>query len=147
MDGGLWGGVFPCRPCVQGGRGGPLRLYGVPLVVSAAGDEDVGGCQFVHLDGLGVVVGDGDLGGVFLAVGGVGDDLVGRQFIVGDLFCCVEFESGTKRCWRRGFVLGFRLRRYFGFDQVLRVSGLWGPHLDGCRCRGSEDRGMRVSWS
>ena len=45
-----------CCASVQGGRGGPLRLYGVPLVMSAMGDEDVGGCQFIHLGGRG---GDG----------------------------------------------------------------------------------------
>ena len=46
MEGGPWK-VFPCCPCVQGGHGGPLRLYGVLLLVSAMGDEDVGGCQLV----------------------------------------------------------------------------------------------------
>ena len=38
MEGGVWE-VPPCCPRVQGGRGGPLRLYGVSLVVSAMGDE------------------------------------------------------------------------------------------------------------
>ena len=31
--------VPPCCPCVQGGRGGPFRLYGVSLVLLATGDE------------------------------------------------------------------------------------------------------------
>ena len=41
MEGGVWE-VPPCCPRVQGGERGPLRLYGVSLVVSAMGDEDVG---------------------------------------------------------------------------------------------------------
>ena len=57
--------------------------YGVSLVVSATGDEDVGGCQLIHLCGVGEVAGDGDLGGVVLADGGVGDDVVGRPFVLG----------------------------------------------------------------
>ena len=75
-----------CCPCVQGCRGGPFRLYGVSLVVSATGDEDVGGCQLIHLCGVGEVAGDGDLGGVVFAGGGVGDDVVGRPFILGGVF-------------------------------------------------------------
>ena len=70
--------VPPCCPCVQGGRNSPFRLYGVSLVVSATADEDVGGRQLIHLRGVGEVAGDGDLGGVVLAGGGVGDDVVGR---------------------------------------------------------------------
>ena len=42
MEGGVWQ-VPPCCPLVQGARGGPLSLYGVSLVVSAMGAEDVGG--------------------------------------------------------------------------------------------------------
>ena len=42
LEGGMWE-VPPCCPCVQGGRGGPFRLYGVSLVVLATGDEDVWG--------------------------------------------------------------------------------------------------------
>ena len=53
MQGGVWEEISSCHPCVQGGCGGPLCLYGVPLVVSLVGDEDVGGCQFVHLGGVG----------------------------------------------------------------------------------------------
>ena len=75
-----------CCPCVQGGRGGPFRLYGVSLVVSATGDEDVGGRQLIHLCGVGEVAGDGDLGRVVLAGGGVGDDVVGRPFVLGGVF-------------------------------------------------------------
>ena len=81
VEGRVWE-VPPCCPCVQGGRGGPLCLYGVSLVVSAMGDEDVGGRQLIHLFGVGEVAGDGDLGGVVLADGGVGDDVVGRPFLV-----------------------------------------------------------------
>ena len=54
VEGGVWE-VPPCYPCVQGGRGGPFRLYGVSLVVSATGDEDVGGRQLIHLCGVGAV--------------------------------------------------------------------------------------------
>ena len=81
--------VSPCCPGVRCGHGGPLRLYGVPLVVSAMGDEDVGGCQLIHLCGVGGVAADRDLGCVVLVVGGVGDDVVGRPFVVGDVFCRV----------------------------------------------------------
>ena len=42
VEGGVWE-VPPFCPCVQGGRGGPLRLYDVSLVVSVTGDEDVWG--------------------------------------------------------------------------------------------------------
>ena len=82
MEGGVWE-VPPWRPRVQGGCGGPLRLYGISLVVSARGDEDIGGRQLIHLCGVGEVAGDGDLGGVVLAGGGVGDDVVGRPFVLG----------------------------------------------------------------
>ena len=82
VEGGVWE-VPPCCPCVQGGPGGPFRLYGVSLVVSATGDEDVGGRQLIHLCGVGEVAGDGDLGGVILAGGGVGDDVVGRPSALG----------------------------------------------------------------
>ena len=50
VEGGVWE-VPPCCPCVQGGRGGPFRLHGVSLVVSATEDEDVGGRQLIHLCG------------------------------------------------------------------------------------------------
>ena len=63
MQGGVWE-TPPCCPGVQGGRGGPLCLYGVSLVVSAMGDEDAGGCQLIHLCGVGEVAVDGDIGGV-----------------------------------------------------------------------------------
>ena len=85
VEGGVWE-VPPCCPCVQGGRGGPFRLYGVSLVMSATVDEDFGGRQLIHLCGVGEVAGDGDLGGVVLAGGGVGDDVVGRPFLLGGLF-------------------------------------------------------------
>ena len=81
MEGGVWE-VPPCCPCVQGGRGGPLCLYGVWLVVSAMGDEDVGGRQLIHLCGVGEVAGDGDPGGFVFAGCVVGDDAVGCPFVV-----------------------------------------------------------------
>ena len=85
VEGGVWE-VPPCCPCVQGGRSSPFRLYGVSLVVSTTGDEDVGGRQLIHLCGVGEVAADGDLGGVVLVGGGVGDDVVGRPFVLGDVF-------------------------------------------------------------
>ena len=85
VEGGVWE-VPRCCPCVQGGRGGPFRLYGVSLVVSATGDEEVGGRQLIHLCGVGEVAGDGDLSGVVLAGRGVGDDVVGRPFLLGGVF-------------------------------------------------------------
>ena len=60
MEGGVWE-VPSCCPRVQGGRGGPLCLYGVLLIVLAMGDEDVGGRQLIHLCGVGEMAGDGDL--------------------------------------------------------------------------------------
>ena len=94
LEGEVWE-VPPCCPCVQGGHGGPFRLYGVLLVVSATGDEDVWGCQLIHLCGVGEVAGDSDLGGVVLAVGGVGDDVVGRPFVLGGVFRGVQLEWGV----------------------------------------------------
>ena len=85
MDGGVWE-VPRCCPCVHVGRGSPLCLYGMSLVVSAMGDEDFGGQQLIHLCGVGEVAGDLDLGGVIFADGGMGDDVVGRPFIVGGVF-------------------------------------------------------------
>ena len=133
--------VPPCCPCVQGGRGGPFRLYGVSLVVSATGDEDVGGRQLIHLCGVGEVAGDGDLGGVVLAGGGVGDDVVGRPFVLGAVFRRVQLEWGVERlrCW--GLFLGLRVVHHFGFDQVLWAPGFRGPYLCGCRCCGLEEGG------
>ena len=81
VEGGVWE-VPPCCPCVQGGRGGPFRLSGVSLVESATGDED----QLIHLCGVGEVAGDGDLRGVVLAGGGVGNDVVGGPFVLGVVF-------------------------------------------------------------
>ena len=62
--------VTPSCSCVQGGRGGPFPLYGVPLVFWAVSDEDVLGCQFLHFGGVGEMAGDGDRGGVILAGSG-----------------------------------------------------------------------------
>ena len=95
VEGGVWE-VPPRCPCVQGGCGGPLRLYGVSLVVSATGDENVGSRQLIHLCGVGEVAGDGDLGGVVFAGGGVGDDVVGCPFVVEGLLLCVQLEWGLE---------------------------------------------------
>ena len=140
VEGGVWE-VPPCCPCVQGGRGGPFRLYGISLVVSATGDEDIGGRQLIHLCGVKEVAGDGDLGGVVLAGGGVGDDVVGRPFVLGAVFRRVQLEWGVERlrCW--GLFLGLCVGRHFGFDQVLWAPGFRGPYLCGCRCCGLEEGG------
>ena len=45
------GGAGRAPRCCSGG--GPLRLYGVSLVMSAMGDELVLGCQLIHLCGVG----------------------------------------------------------------------------------------------
>ena len=50
-----------------------------------------GGCQLIHLCGVGEVAGDSDLGGVSFAGGAVGDDVVGRPFVVGGVFRHVQF--------------------------------------------------------
>ena len=139
-EGGVWE-VPPCCPRVQGGRGGPLRLYGVSLVVSAIGDEDVGGCQLIHLCGVGEVAGDGDLCSVVLAGGCVRDDVVRGQFIVGGVLHCVQLEWGVEWLRRWGPFLGFRVGRHCGFDKVLRAPGFRGPYLGGCRCCGLEEGG------
>ena len=137
---GMWE-VLPFCPCVQGGRGGPFCLYGVSLVASATGDEDVGGRQLIHLCGVGEVAGDGDLGGVVLAGGGVGDDIVGRPFVRGGVFRRVQLEWGVGRlrCW--GLFLGLRVGGHFDFDQVLWAPGFRGPYLCGCGCCGLEEGG------
>ena len=44
------------------------------------------GRQLIHVCGVGEVAGDGDLGGLVFAGGGVGDDVVGRPFVVGGVF-------------------------------------------------------------
>ena len=144
-QGGLWE-VPPCCPRVQGGHSGPLRLYGVSLVVSAMDDEDVGGRQLIHLCGVGEVAGDGDLGGVLLAGRGGGDDVVGRPFTVGGVPHRVQLESGLEWLRRWGLFLGFRVGRHFGFDQVLQAPGFRGPHLGGCRCCGLEEGGGVGVW-
>ena len=138
MEGGVWE-VPPCYARVQAGRGSRHRLYGVSLVVSAMGD--VGGGQLIHLCGVGEVAGDGDLGGVVLADGGVGDVVVGRPFIVGGVLNSVQLECRVEWFRRWGLFLGFRVGRHFGFDQVLRAPGFRGPYLGGCRCCGLEKGG------
>ena len=65
-------------------------------MVSAMGDEDVGGRQLIHLCGVGELAGDGDLGGVVLAAGGVGNDVVGCPFVVGGVLHCVKLEWGVE---------------------------------------------------
>ena len=131
----------PGCPCVQGGRCGPLRLDGVSLVVLAMGDEGVGSRELIHFGGLGEVAGDGHLGGVNFASGGVGADVVGRPLVVWGVFCRVQFEWRLERLWRRGFVLGFHVGRYFCLNQVLSAPGFRGPNLGGCSCRGLEEGG------
>ena len=128
MEGRVWE-VPPCCPCVQGGGGGSLRLYGLSLIVSAMGDDDVGGRQLIHLCGVGQVAGDGDLSGVIFAGGGVVDDAVGRRFVVGSVFRRFQFEWGMDRSRRWGLFLGFRVQRYFGLDQVLWAPGFRCPYL------------------
>ena len=147
MEGGVWE-VRPCCPRVQRGRGGPLRLYGVSLLMSAMGDEDVGGRQLIHLFGVEEVAGDGDLGGVILAGGGVGGDLVGCPFVGGGgVLHGVQLEWGVEWFRRWGLLLGFYVGRHFGFDQVLRAPGFQGPYLGGCRCCGLEEGGcVGVQW-
>ena len=71
----------------------------------------------------------------------MGDDVVGRPFVVGGFFCCVHFEWRVEWFWRWGLFLGFFVRRYLGFDQVFRAPGLRGPHVGGCRYRGLEEGG------
>ena len=94
--------ISPCCPCVQGCCGGPFSLYGVPLVVPAVGDEDVGGRQFVHLGGVGDVAGDGDLDGIVFGGFGVWDDVVGCPFVVGGFSLRFQFEWGVEWFKRRG---------------------------------------------
>ena len=144
MEGGVWE-FPPCCPHVQGGRGVPLCLYGVSLLVSAMGDEDVGACQLIHLCGVGEVAGDGDLGGVVLAGGGVGDDVVGRPFVVGGVLYRVHLQWGVEWLRRWGLFLGFGVGRHFGFDQVLRAPSFRGPYLGGrCHCGLEECGGVGV---
>ena len=126
MEGGVWE-VRPFRPHVQGGRGGPLRMYGVSLVVSAMGDEGVGGRQLIHLCGVGEVAGDGDLGGVLLAGGGVGDDAVGRPFVVGGVLLRVQLEWGVEWFWRKGAFLGLSRGALLWFRPGIAGSRFPGP--------------------
>ena len=114
---GVWG-VPLCCPRVQGGCGGPLRLYGVSHVLSAMGDEDVRGRQRIHLCGVGEVAPDCDLCGVVLAGGGVGDDVVGRPFGVRGVLHRVQLEWGVEWLRRWGLFLGFCVGCNLGFDQV-----------------------------
>ena len=66
---------------------------------------------------------------------------MGRPFVPGGVFCCVQLEWGVERlrCW--GLFLGLRVGRHFGFDQVLWAPGFRGPYLCGCRCCGLEEGG------
>ena len=101
----------PCGPCVQGGPGVFLHLYGLPLVVSAAGDEDVPGRHFEHLGGVGEVAFDSDLGGVVLAGGCVWEHVARRPLVLRGFSSRVWFEWGVVRFWRRGVNLSFRVGR------------------------------------
>ena len=105
MDDGVWE-VPPCCLCVQGGSGCPLRLYGVSLVVSAIGDQDVGGRQLIHLGGVRESAGDSDLGGVVFAGGGERDNVAGRPFVVKRVFRPVQFEWGVDWFFAPGDFLG-----------------------------------------
>ena len=100
------------------------------------GDEDVRGCQFVHTGGVKEVVGDGNLGGVLLAGGGLCNNVVGCPFLVGGFPFCVQFVWGVEWFWRRGLLLAFGVWRHFAFDGSSRGPGLRGRHLGCCRCRG-----------
>ena len=70
----------------------PPACMVLPLVVPAVADEDVAGCQFVHLVVVAEVTGDGDLGGVVLAGGGVWHDVVGCRLVVGGFPFRVQLE-------------------------------------------------------
>ena len=141
MEGGVWE-FRPCCPRVQGCCGGPLRLYGVSLVVSAMGDEDVGGHQLIHLCGLGEVVGDGDLGGVVLGVVVWGMMPWVAHSSWGVCLIPVQLEWGVEWSRRWGLFFCFRVGGGFGFDRVLRPPGFRGPYLGGCRCCGVEEGGF-----
>ena len=143
MEGGVWE-VPPCCQRVQGGRGGPLCLYGVSFVVLALGEEDVGGRQLIHLCGVGEVAGDGDPGGVVLAGGGVGDDVVGRAFIVGGVLHRVQLECGGVASAMGAFVWLLRGAPLW-FRPGIVAPGFRGPYLGGCRCcRLTEGGGVGV---
>ena len=145
MEGGVWE-VPPCCPHVQGGRGGPLRLYGVWLVVSAMGDEDVGGRQLIHLCGVEEVAGDGDLGGVVFAVRGVGHDVVGRPFVVGGVFCRVRFEWGMERFRRWGSFFGFRVWCDCGLTRYCDLHASGAPTWLAAAAAASRGAVVLVSW-
>ena len=145
MEGGVWE-VPPCCPRVQGGRGGPLRLYGVSLVVSVIGDEDVGGRQLIHLCGVGEVAGDGALAGVVLAAGGVGDDVVGCPFVVGCVFHRVQLECGLEWFRRWGFSWAFAWGPNFVSTRYCGLQVFRGPYLGPCRCCGLEEGGGVGVW-
>ena len=113
--------------------------------MSATNDEDVRGCQLIHLCGVGEVAGDSDLGGVVLAGGGVGDDVVDGPFIMGGVLHRVQLEWRVKWLRRWGLLLGFRVGHHFGLEQVLRAPGFQGPDLGGCRCCGLEEGVVLVS--
>ena len=150
-----WGGLpcgrwaakgLPCCPCVQGGRGGPspcmvycsLCRWSVMWTLGAGGSYT----WVVRVRGAG----DIDLGGVVLAGSGVWHDVLGCPLVVGG-FLWVEWV------WRWGFVLGLRVRRYFGLDQVLWPT--WAAAAVAARKRatllgsrgGALGQGVRVLWS
>ena len=132
--------VSPCCPCVQGGQGVPLRLYGVRLVVVALVDEDVGGCLFSDLGGVSAVAGDVILAALHL------------QLVVCEMMYWAALSSwalspavlSLRWVWNGlapGFFLGFCVRWYFGFDQVSWAPGPRGPYVGGCGFRSFEEGG------
>ena len=65
----------------------------------------------------------------FFAVGGVGDDVGGRPFVVGGFFCRVQVEWGSEQFWRRGACLGISLAALLWFQPGIVGSRSPGPPL------------------
>ena len=121
MEDGL-GEISLCCPGAQGGCGCGFSLDGVPLVVPAVGDEDVGSRQFVQLGGVGEVAGHDDLGGGVLAGGGMWDHVVGCPLVVGGFSLRIQYEWGKSGLGAAGFFWSFACggtldsTRYGGLD-------------------------------
>ena len=137
---GVWE-VPLCCPCVQGGRGGPFRLYGVSLVVSATGDEDVGGRQLIHLCGVAEVAGDGDLGGVVLAGGGAHRFLNSNLSVNSEMhnfrIPIISADVPVEKILK--IIVNFLLPKslWFEFHRQSRT-------VPACNCRGTDRRKMKV---